>query len=325
MLATMATDPPLPQVLLVVGEEELLVARTVSRVVARAREIDPDADIRDLAGAETSVELLEESLAPSLFGEQRVVVVRGVQEGPKDLHEVIVRYAADPLDATTLVVTHAGGAKGKAVVDGLRAAKAAVVECPKVKWASEREDFVRTEARAAGGRLSNAAVKAVIAAVGNDLRELATAVGQLVADTTGEIDEEVVARYYRGKAEATGFVIADRAVEGDAAGALELLRWGLAVGLAPLLVTSALAGNIRVIAKVAGAGRGPVAALAKRLGLPTWKVERAQRQARGWQSDGLATALACVAEADAAVKGAGADPAYALERAVLGIVAARSA
>ena len=74
-------------------------------------------------------------------------------------------------------------------------------------------------------------MRALLDAVGNDLRELAAACGQLAADTSGVIDQAVVARYYRGRAEATGFSVADRAVEGRLAEALEKLRWALAVGV----------------------------------------------------------------------------------------------
>lgn len=313
----------LAPVTLVTGEEELLVAREVSRLVAAVRAIDPAAGLTDLAGAEASLESLGGALAPSLFGDRRIVVVRGVQDCVKEVQDELVRYAGDPLDEAIVVLTHPGGAKGKSVVSSLQAAKVRVVEHPRVRWASERADFVRAEVRAAGGRISEGAVKAIIEAVGNDLRELATAASQLVADTGGHIDDDVVARYYRGRAEATGFVVADRAVEGDTAGALEMLRWGLAVGLAPVLVTSALAANVRAIAKVAAAGRGSPATLAKQLGMPAWKVERTQRQARGWRPEGIAVALVAVAAADGDVKGGGADAAYALERAVLAITAAR--
>ena len=198
-----------------------------------------------------------------------------------------------------------------------------VVDCPKLKWASERETFVKQEVAAAGGSISDSAVRALVAAVGNDLRELATACSQLVADIGGAIDEEKVSRYYRGKAEATGFVVADRAVEGDVAGALEVLRWGLDVGLAPVLVTSALAGNLRTIAKVAQAGRGSAASLTKQLGMPAWKIEKAQRQAGPGSRPASPRRSRPSRQADAEVKGAGTDPAYALERAVLAIVAAR--
>ena len=54
-----------------------------------------------------------------------------------------------------------------------------------------------------------------------------------------------------------------------------------------------------------------------------WRVERARKQAAGWHPDALAFALRAVAEADAAAKGAAADAAYSVERAVLAIAAHR--
>jgi DNA polymerase-3 subunit delta len=59
--------------------------------------------------------------------------------------------------------------------------------------------------------------------------------------------------------------------------------------------------------------------------MPPWKIDRVRQQMRGWNADGVSAALRAVAEADAAVKGGGADPAYALEKAVVTIArAARS-
>ena len=136
---------------------------------------------------------------------------------------------------------------------------------------------------------------------------------------------EAVARYHRGRAESSGFTIADRAVDGDLGGALELARWGRSTGLAPVLVTSALASTLREMAMVASAGRQPAHQLAGQLGMPPWKVEKTQRQARGWRPEGLSCALMAVAAADADVKGGAADQAYAVERVLLAVVQARSA
>jgi DNA polymerase III delta subunit len=118
--------------------------------------------------------------------------------------------------------------------------------------------------------------------------------------------------------------VADKAIEGRLAEALEQLRWALATGVAPVLIVSALAQGVRGLAKVGGAPRGARgAALAKDLGMPPWKIDRVQKQLRGWSGDGVARALTAVAEADEEVKGGAADPAYALERTVARIVAAR--
>jgi DNA polymerase-3 subunit delta len=89
-----------------------------------------------------------------------------------------------------------------------------------------------------------------------------------------------------------------------------------------VLVADALADAVRTVARVAAVGRADPFRLASELGMPPWKVKRALAQARGWSQEGLADAMQVVAGVNADVKGVAADPAYALERAVLRIVAA---
>jgi DNA polymerase-3 subunit delta len=309
---------------LVLGDEELLVSRAVGEVVAAARAADAESDVRDLTAAELTAGDLYDLLSPSLFGGRRVVVVRGAHEAKTDVVDALRGYVADPADEVVLVVLHPGGARGRVLVDALRAAGAAVVECPKVTRAEERLAFVRAEVARAGGSITPEAVAVLLDAVGNDLRELATACSQLVTDTGGRVDGAAVTRYHRGRAEVTGFAVADRAVVGDVPGALEALRWALAVGVAHVLVADALADGVRSIARVSAAGRGNPYAMAGALGMPPWKVKRAQSQARGWSDVGLSRAMQVVAELNAGVKGVAADPAYALEAAIRELALARA-
>jgi DNA polymerase-3 subunit delta len=311
------------RVVLVLGEEELLVARAVTGAIDTARAADPDTEVHDIEASELAVGTLAELLSPSLFGGARVVVVRRGQDARKDLVSALLSYADSPGADVTLVVTHAGGAKGKALADGLRGAGATVMPAGKISRHRERLDFVRTEIRRLGGRCSDGAAEGLLAAVGTDLRELAAACSQLVADTDGRIEADTVARYYRGRAEVSGFTVADAAMVGDAAGALEALRWALQVGVPVVPIADALADGVRTVARVASAGRGNPYQLGGRLGLPPWKVERGQRQARGWTPEGLVEAMQVAAECNAAVKGAGEDSGFALERAVLAIASAR--
>src|SRR5262249_56040997 len=91
----------------------------------------------------------------------------------------------------------------------------------------------------------------------------------VAAAPRGAVDQPVVARYYRGRAEASGFAVADQAMEGHLAKALELLRWALAVGVSPVLITSALAQGVRLAGRVGAAPRGQsAAALAAHLAPP---------------------------------------------------------
>ncbi|HEX6501438.1 MAG TPA: DNA polymerase III subunit delta [Micromonosporaceae bacterium] len=312
-----------PTLCLIVGDEELLVARGVDAAVAAVRAADPDADVREYqAGAVLPGELAE-MLSPSLFGGRRAIVLRNGQDAKKDLVAALLGYAKQPDPDVCLVVTHAGGAKGKAFADGLRQAGASVVPAARLTRHRERVDFVRDEIRRLGGRCTDDAADALITAVGNDLRELASACAQLIADTDGRIDAATVARYYRGRAEVSGFTVADAAMVGDVPGALEALRWALHVGVDPVPIADALADGVRTVARVASAGRGSSYQLASSLGMPPWKVERAQRQARGWTADGLVDAMRVAAECNAAVKGGSEDRGYALERAIMAMAAAR--
>lgn len=316
------SDSPLR---LVLGDEELLVSRAVAEIVAAARARDPECDVRDLVAATVTPGDLYDLLGPSLFGDRRVVVLRAAQEARAELIEALRGHLSTAADDVQLVVVHSGGARGKAIIEAMRAAGAAVTECPKVTRAEERLAFVRAEVARLGGALSAEAAAVLLDAVGTDLRELATACSQLVADTGGRVDAAAVTRYYRGRAEVTGFAVADRAVVGDVAGALEALRWALGVGVAHVLVADALADGVRSVARVSSTpARGNPYTLATSLGMPPWKVKRAQSQARGWTEPGLAEALRVVAELNAGVKGVAADPSYALEAAIQDIATARS-
>jgi DNA polymerase-3 subunit delta len=110
---------------------------------------------------------------------------------------------------------------------------------------------------------------------------------------------------------------------GDTAGALEALRWALSVGVDPVPIADALADGVRTVARVSGGGRGNAYQLASSLGMPPWKVERAQRYARGWTPRGLASAMQVAAAVNGEVKGGADDRVFALERAVMAIAEAR--
>lgn len=314
---------PVAPLQLVLGEEELLVERAVDDVVTQVKAADPAVDVRRYRAADLSPYELADSLSPSLFAEARVIVLQSAHEVGKDVATAILAQAADPADGIVLVVVHAGGARNKALADALRKQGAAVTVCNKITRAEERADFVRAEVRRVGGKIAPAAVPVLLEAVGSDLRELAAATGQLVADTGGTIDEKAVRRYHRGRAESSGFAVADKVVAGDRAGALEALRWAQVLGVPSVLVADALADAMRTLAKVGSAGRGDPNRLAQTLGMPPWKIRKAQQQVRNWRPESLAVAFAAAAEVNADVKGAAADPDYALERAVFRMCDAR--
>jgi DNA polymerase III subunit delta len=309
---------------LVLGDEEFLVERALADVLAEVKRTDAQAESRRAAVSDLTPAELIELISPSLFAEGRVVVLLGGQDAGKEIADAILGHAREPGEGIVLVVVHSGGGRsksGKELPAALRKAGAEVIECGKITKPADRETFVRSEVRRAGGRIDGAAVAALLETVGSDLRELSASASQLVADTGGAVDEPAVRRYHTGKAEVTGFVVAEKAVNGDRAGAMEALRWAMQLGVPHVLVADALADAVRTVARVAAVGRSDPFRLASELGMPPWKVKRALAQSRGWTQEGLADAMQVVAGVNADVKGAAADFDYALERAVLRIVA----
>lgn len=316
MSAPAVTPAPLQ---LVLGEEELLVERAVRAAFDAARLADPAAELSRARVADLTPPELAELVSPSLFAEGRVIVLEGAHEAGQEIAAAITSYARAPADAVVLVVLHTGGGRkpGKDLLAALRTAGAMVIECVKITKPAEREAFVRNEVRRSGGKSDGEAISALIDSVGSDLRELASAAAQLVADTGGKVTEEAVRRYHRGRADVTGFAVAEKAVTGDVAGALESLRWAMQLGVPHVLVADALADAVRTVARVSGAGRADPFRLASELGMPTWKVRKALAQSRGWHPVGLAKAMQIVADVNADVKGVAVDADYALQRAVL--------
>ncbi|GAA3560316.1 DNA polymerase III subunit delta [Amycolatopsis ultiminotia] len=311
---------------LVTGEEELLIERAVRGALDAARAVDPTADLTRVRVSELTPPELAEMVSPSLFAEGRVIVLESAQDISQDLSDAVLGYLKAPADGVVLVVVHSGGGRSKAakaLPGALKKAGAEITECLKLGKPAERESFVRNEVRRAGGKIDAAGVVALLDSVGSDLRELSSAAAQLVADTGGAVDEQAVRRYHTGRADVTGFAVAEKAVAGDRAAALESLRWAMQLGVPHVLVADALADAVRTIARVSAAGRGNPNQMAGELGMPPWKIRKAQGQARGWGQDGLAVAMRVVARLNAEVKGAAADADYALERAVSEVVTAK--
>ena len=302
---------------LILGDEELLVDRAVGRVLraARAAAGTDDVPVNRLRAGEVSTNELAELLSPSLFADERVVVLESAAEAGKDAVELIASAAADLPPGTVLVVVHSGGGRAKALADQLKKLGAEVHPCAKIAKAAERSDFVRAEFRALKVKVDDDTLAALLDAVGSDIRELASACSQLVADTGGQVDAAAVRRYHSGKAEVSGFDIADKAVVGDVAGSAEALRWAMMRGMPHVVLADALAEAVHTIARV-GPLSGDPYRLASELGMPPWRIQKAQKQSRRWSRDRIATAIRLVAALNADVKGAAADADYVLEDAV---------
>jgi DNA polymerase-3 subunit delta len=302
-------------VVLVSGPEEYLGIRAMDTIRTQVRAAAPDVEVSRINAAGYEAGTLLMQVSPSLFGESKLIEVEGVEAMNEAFLADALRYLDHTETDAVLVLRHAGGARGKKLLDAIKKGGWPVVDCQPLKKDADKMAFVSAEFKAAGRRIEQEAVLALVNAVGANLSELAAACSQLVADAGTTVTSEVVDRYYGGRIEATAFKVADAAMAGNGPLALSTLRHALATGADPVPLVAALAAKLRTVARVAGAS-GSSAQIASELGMQPWLVEQAQRDVRRWTPEGLVRSIQATAEADAQVKGLSRDPVYAVEHAV---------
>lgn len=308
---------------LISGGESVLADRAIASIIEK----NPNATTSTFDCGDIEIGTITEALSPSLFGEERLVILRDIQDITVEKQEELVTFLDNPDDSVELVLWHKGGVKGKALLDKIKKLKPTTIVVETIKKDNEKLEFVHHEFLRMGRKATPDAIQALVDALGSDLRELSSACSQLASDTpTGKtIDAEVVAAFHQGRVETTGFDVADATLDGHTDLALIRLRQALESGIDPVLITSALASSIRTLAKVSGLSRGAKSfEVAGSIGVAPWQIDKARRQLSGWNPKTLSAAVIALADADAQIKGAAADPVFALERAVLSIARSRS-
>lgn len=306
---------------LLMGSEEVLADRALSRI----EQEKVGAEKVTLDGSEIAPGDFTNETAPSLFGQERLVVLRELQDIPEEAQAEILHFLADQPGDITLVLVHPGGVKGKAFIEKLKKAKVTFIACDAIKKDGEKIELVKAEALDRGRKISNDAARALVDAAGADAREMISTLHQLISDTHGVIEIKDVNALFAGRVETTSFAVADAILESSLGDALVTLRQALDTGVDPVVIVNSLATSLRTLAKVGSAPRSARAAeLAPLLGMAPWQVDKARRQLTGWNGAGITQAINAIARADSQVKGGGSDPAYACEQALMAIAAARA-
>ena len=98
---------------LIQGAESVLADRAIAEIITRANE----AVVTQLDATTIELGTITDALAPSLFGDARIVVIREIQELTQEESEEISSYLENAHEGVHLVLWHKGGAKGKALLD----------------------------------------------------------------------------------------------------------------------------------------------------------------------------------------------------------------
>lgn len=303
-------------VVLVFGKESFLADRALQRLRALLLLEDPELEVHDVDAGQYSDGALELIASPSLFDEPRLVRVENGVKATDAFIADVLRYLAQPVDGTTLVIRHDGSTvRGKKMLDAIRSTPGAIeVVCQPLKR-GDMIPFARAELRLLERDATPGAIAALVDAFSSDIAELANAIRQVVLDTEGDVTEQVVRTYYSGRVETTAFAVVDAVIAGDVARALVTLRHAIATGADPVPIVAAFAMRYRQLAKVSGAGGSDMQA-SRQLGMQDWQVGNARRDLRAFTDASLCDAIEAIATADAAVKGAERNPGHSVERLV---------
>ena len=178
-----------------------------------------------------------------------------MEKAGKEVTRILLDACVSPMPGITLVLLYSVTAKTlkkkkkpPELIAALR--KTAQVHEVFSLYSNELAPWATREFASHGVRPTPDVVQALLDGVGSDLRELASAISQLVFDTGGNVTREAVHQYYVGVAEVANWDIADAAVAGKVEAAVSTCRRALQLGASPVAIASALANKVGNIARL---------------------------------------------------------------------------
>lgn len=286
------------------GEDEALLRKRVSELVAELT-ADPFA-VEDFGGEEYEVSaLLDACATPPFLGDRRVVVARGVGRFRAEELAPLIEWLADPLPTTALVLVAGGGTVSQKLVNAVKKVGTVVDTSPGTGKA--RLSWFVSQVKDGPVKLDAAAGNMLAEHLGEDVGRLAGLLDAL-ASAYGEGAKVGVEELgpFLGEAGATApWDLTDAIDRGDAAAALEHLHRMMRAGERhPLVIMATLQRHFGAMLRLDGSGITGEQEAAQLLGMAPFPAKKALTQTRklGWA--GISRAIALLAEADLALRGA---------------------
>lgn len=295
--------------------EAFLADEAIDKIRAE-HDTDPLSELTFTGDAEPA-EILGALQTSSLLGGKRLVIVRDAQDLKKEGAEQIAAYVESPSPDSVLVLV----AEGRTKVDAVMKLHGAVIglDIPKGRKLAA---WVRARAADHKIKVDDRGAWTLIDTVGTELRDLEGALSQLMTSLGpgAKVGGTEVRRAFPRLADERIYAFTDAVGDRKLPAAMTTLRRLLDQGDEPLVLFGSLNAHVkRMLRARRFAERGPQA-VGDALGLPGWRAERLQRQARSYREEELIEAVATLAETDVEMKGGDLPPEAALERAVIRIV-----
>lgn len=299
----------MPMTLTVVAAgEEFLADRYLSERWRTFVLENPDAERRVVDVAlDNSFGELSDALSPGLFGEVIFLVVDNIELASDEIQQFFLnRWAED--DRPMALAVQRTFVKGRGFVDKLKKQNQSVA-FEKVKGKGFN-DFILNECKEAKRKIEPEAVSLLRNAVGDDLRQLAAAISQILVDVEGNpITAKSLSVYFDGFAQVPPYQIVDYVFGRKPLESLMSLRWALESdpNIGPAIIATAM-NTIRSLVAIANAPAGlSEAEIASLASVPVWKVRTIREQLRRWRPSELADASLLLTHVDASLKAGAVD------------------
>lgn len=292
------------------GDDVALVTEEVRKLVQELAGDDPMA-VEDLSGEDVQVaQIVDACLTPPFLGDRRVVVAREIGRFRAEELEPLVRWLADPLPTTSLVLTAGGGQVSQKLVNAVKKV-GKVVDASVPTSAKARTSWLTTRLHEGPVRLDAAAGALVGEHLGEDMGRLTNLLESLAA-AYGEgaaVGVEEVAPFLGQAGGVAPWDLTDAIDGGDTEAALSYLHRMVDAGERhPLVVLATLHRHYQAMLRLDGAQVRDENEAAALLGMAPFPAKKAVNQARRLGSAGIAKAVAWLAEADLDLRGAKAWP-----------------
>jgi DNA polymerase-3 subunit delta len=317
-----SADPP---VHLVKGDDPVLLGDAVRELVDAAvgdgdrslivTELDAGS-YEDDAGSYSVGPLVDAAQTPPFLTEQRVVVGRHAAVfSTAESVEPLVRYLADPLPTTVLVVVWEKGPRAGARVapvprklsDAITAAGGVVTDT-KPGTGRRRTEWLDEHLAEAPIRLDTTAKARLVDHLGEEVSRLGILLDTLESafGAGAKLGAADIEPYLGDAGDVAPWDLTDAIDRGDTQTALQVLERMLGAGRHPLQVIASLHGHYQRMLRLDGSGAGNEAQAAELLGMKgsTFPARKALTQARALGSDRIQEFIGLLADADLDLRGA---------------------
>ena len=305
-------------VLLLAGDDDLLLQRELEQQLATLRVDHPELEIERHDIAE--LDHLPELRTTSLFGGRTCVVLRGVESVSGDLKVELETYLDAPSEDAVLVLVARGTGRIQRIAKLAKTHGERVDVKAPADWDDRGWDrVVGEEFRRLARKADATAIAAIRSHAGTQPALIASQVASVCAAAAdaATITAEHVEAVVEGHGKASGFAIADAIAERNPTAALVALRGALEAGDAPLAVLGAIAFRTRQLLLVRS-GASP-----KEAGISPGQHRRLQGLAAGFHPGELAWCHDRVAALDLELKGSDLPDTLLLEVGVIELATSR--